>query len=208
MGVNILSADGAVTAEVDATHKAQRASLRPAQVLSWSSIADKTGLVTVLAANATLFSLRNTGANVVLVRRVQMQWITTTTFTAAQRLEYGLYIASFSSADAGGTALNAGSGKHRTTMSTPAIEARIALTTALTAGSRTLSPSPVGIAAMFSNAVGATMQQTSLLSQDAGDHPIVLGTNEGLVLNNLVLMGAAGVGVVYLNVEFAEAASY
>lgn len=209
MAIQIAGQDGATIADVDTGHAAQRVSLRPIKVTAWTSIAAPTGLVTTLAAGASVFSLRYTGNAVCLVRRIQIQWITTTTFTAAQRLEFGLYVArGFSTADAGGLPLNVTSGKHRTSFAAPTLEARIAMTTALTAGTRTLDPHPIGIAALFSNAVGVTLAQTALLSQDSGDHPVALQNNEGLSLNNMLLMGAGGVGVVYVNCELAETASF
>ena len=48
----------------------------------------------------------------------------------------------------------------------------------------------------------------NLLSHDAGDYPLVLATNEGFNIMNLVAMGAGGVGTLYVNMEVAEAASY
>jgi hypothetical protein len=47
-----------------------------------------------------------------------------------------------------------------------------------------------------------------LLSHEAGDYPVILAQNEGLVITNGVAMGAAGVINLHVNVEFAEVASY
>ncbi len=209
MGIQIMSVDGQTTAEVDPGHLAQRVTVRPMRVNSWQSIAAMTGAVTGLAAGAPVFSLRNTGTGVLLVRRVQVQFVLTTAFTAAQRLELALYVArAWTVADSGGLPMSIASGKHRTAMTTPAIEARIATTSALTAGTRTLDAHPLGIAALYAGGAGATLALTSLLSHDAGDHPLVLGNQEGFLVSNLLTMGATGAGFAYMNVEFAEASSF
>ena len=56
--------------------------------------------------------------------------------------------------------------------------------------------------------VSAASPTPSLLQHDAGDYPIVLASNEGLVITNNISMGAAGVINLYVNVEFAEATAY
>lgn len=209
MAIQVLGSDGTTVAAIDPGHDAQRVSIRPMRVTAWSSIAAATGLVTTLAAGAPVFSFRYTGVRVLLVRRVAIQWINTAAFTTSQRLEWGLYVArTFTTFDTGGLPLSAGSGRHRSTLATPAVEARIAMTTALTAGTRTLDTHPLGIAPMFSYAAGATLPQTHLLSHDSGDHPLALVQNEGFIVSNMLLMGAAGVGVLYAQVEFSEAESF
>lgn len=50
--------------------------------------------------------------------------------------------------------------------------------------------------------------QNNLLSHDAGDYPLVLAQNEGFNIMNLVAMGAAGVGTLYVNMELAEVTAY
>ena len=118
---------------------------------------------------------------------------------------------SFSASDTGGTALaiTGSQNKHRTSLATPtSLDCRISSTAALTAGTRTLDT--VALAATYgsSTAVGTSMPVTPLLSNDAGDYPVVLAQNEGLVVTNLIAMGAAGVINLSVNIEFAEATSF
>ena len=209
MGVQFVGTDGATIAEVDAGHSALRVTARPTRVNSWQSFGVATGTVTGVAAGGPLFSFRYTGTSVMLVRRVQLQWVTTAAYLTAQRMEFGCYVArSWTVADSGGLPLTIASGKHRTGMPTPAFDARVGLTGAVTAGTRTLDAHPIGLAALWVGGLGATLTLTSLLSNDPGDHPLAIGNQEGFVVSNMLAMGTSGAGLLYVNIEFAEAPSY
>lgn len=199
---------------VDAQFKAGRVSLRPAEVVAWQSIAVKTGLITGLAANSAIFSLRNLSANLLIIRRVGIGHVCTTAFTAAQVIDYGLMIArAFTASDAAGTAivLTGSNGKHRTSLGTlTSVDSRVSAAASLTAGTKTLDANAVGIAAGWAAAAGNIIStaQDNLLSHNAGDHPIILAQNEGINIIALTAHGAAGVGTAFINIEFAEATSY
>ncbi len=203
---------GAAVQEVDTAFKAARVSIRPVDVINWLSYGAASGALTGVAANGPVFSLRNTGANLLMVRRVQVGFVTTTAFTAAQGLVYQLLKANgFTTSDTGGTALYAaGQNKHRLSFTniTAAPDIRIASTAALGAGTRSLETVSMGIAGGTSNGLGTSMPMTALLSHDAGDHPIILAQNEGLVIANGIAMGAAGVIQWHVNIELAEVTSY
>jgi hypothetical protein len=186
----------------------------PIGVLGWNSVGAASGLLTGLAAGAAVFSLRNLSGNPVLVRRVGVGFVTTTAFTAAQMLSFGLFAArSFTASDSGGTAiaLTGSNAKHRTTLSTPtSIDCRVATTAALTAGARIVDANALGLQAGWSGGAGTTVTPAlnNLLSHDTGDYPLVLAQNEGLLIANLTAMGAGGVGVATVAVEFAEASAF
>lgn len=204
--------NGGTVAEVDATFRAARVTLRPEESLNWNGIGGISGALTGVAANGPVFSFRNTGANLILMHRVQVGFVTTTAFTTAQGLSYGLYRAlGFSASDSGGTALyTAGQNKYRLSMSNvvSAPDIRIASTAALTAGTRTLESQALGIVAGGSNGLGTGMTPQGVITHDAGDYPVVLAQNEGLVINNLIAMGAAGVIQLNVTIEYAEVTSY
>lgn len=208
----ILNALGNAFADVDSTFKALRVSVRPAEVLNWNSWGGNSGALTGVAANGPVFSFRNTGANLMLVRRVQVGFVTTTAFTTAQGLAYSLIKAnSFTVSDSGQTALyTAGANKHRNSLTniSSAPDVRISNTGAITAGTRTLETVGLGVAGGSSTAVGTGMPVTPLLSHDTGDYPLVLAQNEGFIISNLIAMGAAGVIQLHVNVEAAEATSF
>ena len=198
--------------EVDTTHKAVRTSSRPDEALTWISVGATSGLVTTLAAGAAVFSFRNIGSNLIVVRRITVGFLTTTAFTAAQPIAYQAFFArGFSASDTGGTAIaiTANQNKMRTSLNTPTnLDMRISTTAALGAGTRTLDTVALGITGGGSTGLGTGFAPQPLFSHDAGDYPLVLANNEGIVIANTILMGAVGVGNVIVNIEFAEMTSY
>jgi hypothetical protein len=211
MPIQVLGGAGS-TLEVDPSKLAARVSLRPAECIGYYSVAGSSGALTGVAAAGPVFSFRNTGANLILLRNIRLGFIVTTAFTTAQGLAYQLLRAnSFTASDSGGTALFvAGGNKHRNSMTniTSAPDIRIASTAALTAGTRTLETVGMGIGGGAAQAVGAALNPIDILENDAGDHPFVLAQNEGFVLTNLIAMGAAGVIQLHVAVEFMEATAY
>ena len=214
MGFPISDGTLAGDAKIDAYFQALRTTLRPMQVLGWYSVGVQSGALTLATAAGAIFSLRNAGSNLLIVRRIGVGFIATTAFTAAQRVDYGLIVArSFTVSDSGGTAIavTGNSGKHRTTQAAPtSMDCRIATTGALTAGTKTLDSNQMGQNGAWVGAVGAGLAPSlnNLFSHDASDFPMVLAANEGFNIQNITTMGIGGVGVAYVNVEFAEAAAY
>lgn len=204
--------NGGTTQEVDATFRAARVTLRPAEVIGYYSVSGASGALTGVAANGAVFSFRNTGSNLMLVRRIKMGFVVTTAFTAAQGLDYQLFRAnSFTASDSGGTALfTAGQNKHRNAFTniTSAPDIRISSTAALTAGTRTLETAGMGIAGGAAQAVGAAMSPADILEQDSGDYPLVLAQNEGFIIANGIAMAAGGVIRLRVSVKYAETAAY
>ena len=151
-----------------------------------------------------------------MIRRVGVGAIVTTAFTTPQVLDYALWFArSWLTADAGGTAvaLTGSNGKHRTSLaSVTSAEMRVATTTGLTAGARTLDTNDMSLVGGFSAgaAVGTPIPpaQNNLFSHDTGDHPLIVAQNEGIVIAPFTVMGAGGAVSVYINIEFAEVTSY
>lgn len=215
MGIQTIGNGGAIL-EVDTTFKAGRATIRPMECLNWYSCGLQSGLLAGAAANSAVFSFRNIGANPIGVRRVGVGLIVTTGFTAAQKIDYALTVArAFSASDTGGSAttLTGNNAKMRSSLATvTAVDCRIASTGALGAGTKTLDTVPLSLVAAWTLAAGVGLviapNSSNLLQHDTGDYPLVLATNEGFNIMNLTAMGAAGVGNLYVNFEFAEVPSY
>ena len=199
---------------IDPTFAAARVAMRPVDTLGWNSVGAATGNVSALVINNTVFSLRNFASNPIIVRRVGVGFITTTAFTASQQISFGLLVArSFTASDSGGTAIafTGNNCKHRTSLGTPtSIDCRIASTTALTSGTRVVDANTVAMQAGWSGVAGTTIAPglNNLLGHDAGDYPIILQQNEGLLIVNLTAMGAGGSGITYIAAEFAEASAF
>lgn len=211
MAIQILGADGTSVGGVQ-PDGSQRTTARPLTALSWISIGESSGLLTGAAAAAAVFSFRYAGTGLLVVRRLQVGFVTTTAFTAAQALAYRLFVArAFTTSDSGGNVitLTGNNGKHRTSLGTPGtLDMRIAAAGALGAGIRTLDTNAIAIAGGTSSAVGASMPITNLVATEALSHQLVLAPNEGLVLANVIAMGAGGVINLYVNIEFAEVTTY
>ena len=202
--------------EIDATMKAARTTLRPMEALAWMLIGARSGALTGAAANGAVFSFRNLAANPIIVRRVGVGFVCTTGFTAAQELAFGLIAArGFTASDTVGTAiaLTGSNAKARTSLGTlTSVDCRISAAVTLTAGTKTLDANHLGVAGGFAGAAIAGVvlapAGNNLLQHDPGSYPLVLAQNEGFNILNLVAMGAAGVGTLYVNLELAEAAAY
>lgn len=208
--------NSAILAEVDPAFDAMRVSLRPTEMLSWLSVAAQSGALTGAAANSTVFSFRNISSNLVAVRRVGVGFIATTGFTAAQVVDFGLLFArAFTASDSAQTAiaLTGSNTKVRTSLGAlTSVDCRISNTAAVTVGTRTLDTNHLGMNGGYAGAAAAGVilapSQDNLFSHNAGDHPIILAQNEGIVITNITAMGAAGVGRLYVNMELAEMSAY
>ena len=199
-------------AEVDTGSLAQRTSIRPMRTLAWNSLAVQTGLLSGIAAGGRIFSFRNTHAsNLILVRRAGLGFMTTTAFTAAQALDFACHIArGFTVGDTGGTDITplVNDTKHRASLATPNVQGRVSATVVVSGGTLTADANSIGRAAGGSTGLGTGLPpaQDNLISEMCGDMPVVLAANEGIIINNVTLMGAAGVVKVYINLEYAEVA--
>lgn len=215
---------GATLMTVDPTYNAARVAIRPVEQLGTYSVGAFTGAYTGAGANTPLFSMRFVAgsagsAQIAMIQRVTMSFVQTTAFTTAQQMGFGLLVArSFTGSDAGGTQIvvSGNNQKFRTSMQTSQIatngDMRIASTAALTAGTRTLDSQAVSVAHGWGGSVLLTTgmyqpQQITLYENFPGDTPLVLQSNEGIVINNIVAMGAGGVFTVAVNVEWTESAT-
>lgn len=199
---------------VDPTFKAARVVIKPDELTGAYQLSVPTGAITTIAANAPIFSFRwapGTGS-LCVVKRISVGFVCTTAFGAAQQMGFGTFMArSFSGSDSGQTAvvLTGNNNKYRTSLATTGVtDARVSGTAAITVGTRTLDANPLGLTYFWVPGVGTSLTQTDLISYDANDYPIVLSNNEGIVINNSILMGATGVGNAIINIEWFETTAY
>lgn len=208
--------NGAYLAGVDGTLKALRTTPRPPEGLAFLSLGVQSGAATVIAANGPMFSFRNIGANPIGIRRLGVGFVATTAFTAAQLLDFGLFVArSFSASDSGQTAitLTGNNTKLRTShVALTNVDCRISTTAAITAGTRTLDTNALGIASGWATTAAGVIiapSKDNLLGQEEDvDYPLILATNEGIIVAPLTTMGAGGVGRLIVNMQLNEMISY
>ena len=218
MAVIQSGASGATVLTVDPTFVAARTSDHPPEILGAYQMGLTSGLLTAVAAGGTVFSFRwapPTSTQLCLVRRVEIGFATTTAFTTAQSLQYSMQVArNWSASDTGGTAAlftQTNTAKMRTTMPTSAFagggQIMIATTAANTAGTRTLDTQAMAFTQGSSTAVATTLLSNPVWQHQTGDYPLILANNEGFIINNVQLMGAAGVINLVVNVEWMELAA-
>jgi hypothetical protein len=211
-------ANSTVLQTIDPTFLAARYSERPPEILGAYQIGLTSGALTVAAAGSTVYSFRWAPAvttNLCMLRRVEIGFSTTTAFTAAQSLQYSMQLArQWTANDTGGTTAlftQTNTGKFRTTMPTSAFagggQIMIANTGANTAGTRTLDTQAMAFTQGSSTALATTMLNNPLYQHQTGDYPIILAANEGFIINNVQVMGAAGVINLTVNVEWFELAA-
>jgi hypothetical protein len=204
----------AQSARVTTGQGAMRVADYPMDCLSYVSVGAQTGNITGLAANSALFSLRNLSANPIAVRSIGIGFALTTAFTTAQLVSFGLTFArGMTTSDTGGTAIafTSNNAKARTSLgSLTSVDCRVAAASALTAGTKVLDANTLGQTGGWAAGVGTIIPtaRDNLYQHNPGDYPIILAQNEGINVMNLTLMGAAGVGVAFINLEVAEMASY
>jgi len=214
----IQSAASTDLATLGPTQKSLYSVLKPDELIGSYQLSATSGAMTLIAAAGPVFSFRyapGTG-QVCVIKRVSVAWNTTTGFTTGQSMGFGLYFArSFVASDSGGTALVpilGSSQKYRTNqmVTSQVTDARIPTTAVLTAGTRTLDTQALGQIYFYAptTTAGTHLTNTDLISYDIDDYPLVLQNNEGIVITNQILMGAAGVGTLTVNVEWFETNYY
>lgn len=176
------------------------------------SLTLQSGALTVVAANDPIWSVQWTATeHICVVKRIAISVGVTTAYGTAQNTRYGLYFArSYTVADSGGTAatLTTNNGKKDTSYPiTQITDMRIGTTGALTAGTRTLDAQPLDSAQFGTSALALASFVEWHYGATASRQELILRQNEGLVINNLLLMGATGVLMVHVTMEWAEVPS-
>ena len=216
-----LTGNGGTDVEVDPNTRALRTTIKPIDVGSLGSyrLAVFSGLTATLAAGATVFSMRWTDATrLMILKYLRVRYAVVTGFTAAQELAFGAFMArSFSSSDSVGTAVvtSSNNAKKRTSMGPTLFavnDVRVASASAVTAGTRTLDNNPILVGMGKTLAAAATVQDASFESildlTNSQDYPIILAQNEGLVVQNTILMGAGGTVRIGIECAWDEVASF
>lgn len=178
--------------------------------LPFYSLRARTGAITAVAAATTtaghLIGLRNTGAQGEFhVMRMAMRFLATVDPSTEQQVGFQVHKATgYSALHTGGTgAANQvpvsraeGSAVSPAYPTITAITARVAGTDALTAGTHTLAEA-LGFIDDFALADAATVKHTKFGNEwkSPDKHPLfILGTNEGLIVRNTILMANALAG--------------
>ena len=173
------------------------------------SIAMRSGALTIVAADGPVWSCQWTSTSLIcVVKRIAISIGVTTAYTTAQVTRYGLYFArAYTVADTGGTAatLTTNNGKKDTRYPTTSLtDLRMCTTGAITAGTRTLDAQPLDVTQFGTTALGNASDEEWNYGMVPSRQELILRQNEGLVINNLMTMGAVGVVFLAITLEWAE----
>lgn len=170
-----------------------------------------TGAVTTIAAGTAtaghILALRNatSAARTIRLRSLEVEFILTTAFGAAQEVGFDAYVARvYTAAHTGATALTMTGGRKVTTYDNPTLTGRIADAGALTAGTHTLDANAFARGSAWFSAVGQTLAPRFYDFSATEPGGIFLAADTGIVIRNTVLMGATGVGKWHFTAEFDE----
>lgn len=173
-------------------------------------------LVNAQAANSRLFEVRNTHAsNLIIPTRLIIKWLQTGAHTAAIEDSLDVFkVTGFSAVDTTNTVTPTPSVKRGTMAAAPGGAAIRGVTVAgaaagMTGGTLTKDGGSVGQLPNWLLAAQPT--GSSLLAQlidnfdDVnGTHPFVFVQNEGFIIENRVLLGAAAASSVYIDFSWCE----
>lgn len=176
-------------------------------------------LIAAQAANSRLFELRNPGPNKVALVRLQIQWLQTAAHTAAIEDSLDLFrCTGFTAADTVNTVTPVASPKRTGMAAAPGTSIIRGVTVAgatagMTGGTLTKDGGSFAQLAqwlLLAQATGGTVFPMVLDVAEPFEliHPFIFGPDEGFIIENRVLLGAAAGSSVYIDCEFAEIASF
>jgi hypothetical protein len=225
-GFKLLGKDGVSVLDVGPTNFAANVQHRPVDYGTGGAYraSVRTSIMSAaLAINAVVFSARwGDAVKVALIQRLVVRVLPLTPFTAGTLTDHtsmAAYIGrSFSGSHTGGTALTltGNNQKLRASMASSAFtDMRIATTAALGGGTITLDAQPFASSLRKGNRVNpaAATEETIQPSDNvltyapdvlAGEHPVLLAQNEGIVVTNVTAWPAAGTAIIAVEIGWSE----
>jgi hypothetical protein len=188
-------------------------------VLGHYRTSHRTVLVATQAANSRLFSLQNAHAsNLIVVHDIRIEWMQTGTHTAAILDSLDLYrCTGFSVVDTTNTVTPVIS-KLRTSYGTAGAVVRgvtvAGAAAGMTGATITKDTAPLRQLSQWLLAAQPTasnvfpMEGRYQPSVSDGESPLILAQNEGLIIENRVLLGAAANSAVAIDIAWSEVSSY
>lgn len=177
-------------------------------------------LVATQAANSRLFEFRNTHAtNLCIPTHLKLRWLQDAAHTAAIEDAIDAYkVTGFSVVDSVNTVTLTGSIKRAGMTAAPGNALLRGVTVAgaaagMTGGTLTKDGSPFGTLAQWLLLAQPTAAEVLPVEDDlivvpSQEYPFVFGQNEGFILENRVLLGAAAGSTLYIDYGWTEVTAY
>lgn len=193
----------------------------PHGTLGHYRVTHRCALVATQAANSRIFEIRNTHAtNLIIPTRLRIQWIQTAAHTAAIENSLDVFkVTSFSAVDTTNTVTPTASVKRTSMAAAPGGAAIRGVTVAgaaagMTGGTLTKDGGATAqlpqwlLAAQPTGSTAIPMMLDYDFDAGNGGHPFVFVQNEGIIIENRVLLGAAAGSSVYIDLAWTEATAY
>jgi hypothetical protein len=213
----VLGRDGTSQLEVDASFFAAATRIKPLTAIGHYRVNHRCAIIAAQAANSRLFELQNPGPNLIVLTRLVLKWFQTAAHTAAIEDSLDVFKAtSFSAVDTTNTVTPTAS-KKRTSMANTTANLRgvtvAGAAAGMTGGTLTKDASSIAQVPLWLTLAFTDPSQRNISLLDPFDdvtvtHPLVLATNEGIEVENRVLLGAAAGSSLYIDVSFAEVTSF
>lgn len=220
--------NGGVVQEVGGTtFRAAHVHIKPLEygALGHYRVNHRCVLVNTQAANSRLFEIRNTHAtNLIIPTRLIIKWMSLSAHTALIEDSLDVFrVTGFTAVDTTNTVTLTGSVKRTSTMAAaPGGASLRGVTVAgaaagMTGGTLVKDGGSIGqapiILAQAVMATTDTLFRTPVIIHDMfddvnGTHPFVFAQNEGLIVENRVVLGAAAGSSVYIDFSWAEVAAF
>ena len=222
MGIQIVGPSGTVSEVGVGVSAPQHVNLKPIPygALGHYRSAVRFALANTQAANSRLWEVRNTHAtNIIIPTRLEIRWTQIGNHTASIRDSLQLFrLTSFSAVDTTNTVTPTVSPRRASMAAVPGGAAIRHVTVAgaaagMTGGTLTKDGGASGILENYLiQTVSATIQLApvvkELLDDVNGTHPFALVQNEGLMIENEVLLGAAASSSVVVDFSWAEVTAF
>jgi hypothetical protein len=196
---------------------AQHATLKPIPYggLGHYRVNHRCAIVNAQAANSRLFEVRNPSAtSLIIPTRLLVKWLQTGAHTALIEDSLDVFkVTGFTAVDTVNTVTPAASAKRATMAAAPGAALIRGVTVAgaaagmITGSTMVKDGGSVGQLAKLLQVAApaiADMAVADMLDDVNGTHPFVFAQNEGLIIENRVLLGAAAASSVYIDFSWAE----
>lgn len=222
----ILQGNSGTAADVDGTtHRALRATARPAEALGHYRVSVATGTIAAaLAAAAQIAQFKWTDASkLAVITYVRVSFKPIVVFTSATNTDFGVNMKvvrpTYTGGGGGSTLTMTGhNAKMRTSMASSLATINVSATAALTLVTATLDIQPIAQGVGNPNrrtpatAIEEPLDYPMVLEFNPdmghGEHPLVLAQNEGFIIENRTVWPAAGTGVFLVQIAWAEVSAF